>query len=206
MRYKNKYKYYGYVYLISTENYSKNNIYKIGCTKNLCKRLKDLNASRIAIDQFKIFHFWRTLSYYQLEANAHKLFKIFKLNNEFYQLYKEEIINGINNLNLNLGVEPTHYDIIYSFIEDNNICWNEMLNVFIINHDMKAEEDQMIYFIKDIISVNDKYNLYKFISEKYYLQLLNFLKKKSTNIHSENNHVITNLLDITHKLNNISIV
>lgn len=170
--------YYGCVYVISTDNYSKDNIYKIGCTRHLKKRLKIMNSTRIIQDQFKLIHFWKTVYYYTLESQAHKLFRNFRLNNEFFQVSLNEIIFGIDNLKVETRNSlVTHYDILLAYLEDNYICWNKILNTFLINYNKIVNEDEMVIIIKKLISANDKFNLYQFISNNYYTELLNFVKK-----------------------------
>ncbi len=42
----------GCVYIITTQLYEPLDIYKIGCTKDINRRLKTMNASRTSFDKF----------------------------------------------------------------------------------------------------------------------------------------------------------
>lgn len=76
----------GYVYLIEDLD---NNRYKIGVTKDLEKRLRNLqtgNSNRIIIKES-----YKTEYPFKLESMLHNKFKQFRYNNEWYELESSDV-------------------------------------------------------------------------------------------------------------------
>ena len=76
----------GYVYLIEDLD---NNRYKIGVTKDLEKRLRNLqtgNSNRIIIKES-----YKTEYPFKLELMLHNKFKQFRYNNEWYELESSDV-------------------------------------------------------------------------------------------------------------------
>lgn len=165
---------YGYVYVITTNLYEKDNIYKIGCTKNLEKRMKDINSTRILSDQFILKYKWKTIHYYTLENKAHNLFKEYRENNEFFRLPLEKIISGICQINENEMKFQNNYNHLIEFAEENELRWDNKNKIFTI----KNKKIDIMDVLKSILIINDRYNIYKYISIKYYKELIFFLKSR----------------------------
>lgn len=78
----------GYVYLIEDFN---NNIYKIGVTKDLKKRLRNLQTGNS--NQISIKYTYETEYPFRIEQMLHNKFKEYKELNEWYNLPKEIVNN-----------------------------------------------------------------------------------------------------------------
>ncbi len=86
-----------YVYVIANEDFNKENIYKIGKTKNPLKRLNNLSTAHYG--DFKFVKLFKCFNMTKVEIFLHEYFddKRIKSNREFFQLEKKEIekINSI---------------------------------------------------------------------------------------------------------------
>lgn len=78
----------GYVYLIEDVN---NNIYKIGVTRDLKKRLRNLQTGNS--NQISIKYTYETEYPFRIEQMLHNKFKEYKELNEWYNLPKEIVNN-----------------------------------------------------------------------------------------------------------------
>lgn len=78
----------GYVYLIEDTN---NNIYKIGVTKNLKKRLQNLQTGNS--NQISIKYTYKTEYPFRIEQMLHNKFNEYKELNEWYNLPKSVVSN-----------------------------------------------------------------------------------------------------------------
>lgn len=81
----------GYVYLIEDID---NNRYKIGVTKNLKSRLKNLQTGNS--NQIKLIYSFETEYPFRLEKMLHNRFNEFHYHNEWYDLDEESIKNFLN--------------------------------------------------------------------------------------------------------------
>ena len=104
----------GFVYLIADLN---NNIYKIGTTKDLNKRLKTLQTGNA--NELSLKYSLSTKYPFRLETILHKKFKQYHYNGEWYQL-PMDIIDNIENI----------------FIGTNEMIYNMESNPF-FNKDLK---------------------------------------------------------------------
>ena len=125
----------GYVYVITTNLYFKENVYKIGCTKNLYNRLKSINATRLERDKFFIKMFWQTKHYYNLENGLHNALKQYRQNNEFFQCSYDIIETALSNY---LSQQPRDYifdDAVLIPAQCRNLKWFEKENMFTIEEE-----------------------------------------------------------------------
>jgi len=167
----------GLVYVISTKAYFEQNIFKIGFTKCIEKRLKQFNNTRTAEDHFFLCFKHDTISYKELETLVHKNLEPYKCKNELFQLPLYEIQDTINKI-VNARFF-NHKDIIFD-----NACLYKLLwskNTWVItlppdNLQVFMNDDRTIEYIKEWIKPYDSLNLYRFISDSYYESLLSFLK------------------------------
>lgn len=101
------YIYMGYVYLIK-DNY--NNVYKIGVTKNLNKRIKSLQTGNVC--ELKLIYSFKTDYPYRLETMLHNSLKQYREYNEWFNLPIEvvndfeKICNNTHNIILALLDNP----------------------------------------------------------------------------------------------------
>lgn len=122
----------GYVYIITTNLYLKENVYKIGCTKNLYHRLKSINATRLENDKFFIKMFWQTKHYFNLENGLHNALKGYRKNNEFFQCPYDVIETALSTY---LSQQPRNYifdDAVLIPAKSRNLKWFEKEKVFTI--------------------------------------------------------------------------
>ncbi len=154
----------GCVYIITTQLYEPLDIYKIGCTKDINRRLKTMNASRTSFDKFFIVNQIQTFHYFKLEQGLHKLLKKYRLNNEFFQCNVNIIENAISDY-ANNNVFMLHDDKIAHVAIEKKLKWFQKNNLFSIT-DMNLEiflnESSLINEIKQWLSVFDKHNYINF--------------------------------------------
>jgi hypothetical protein len=98
----------GYVYLIEDID---NNRYKIGVTKNLKRRLKNLQTGNS--NQIKLIDSFETEYPFRLETMLHNRFNSFHYYNEWYDL-DEESIKNFSNLcnelnNIIISLKDNHF-------------------------------------------------------------------------------------------------
>jgi len=167
----------GYVYVISTDLYRSKDIYKIGFTDNLERRLKQFNNTRTQEDQYYIVNVWKTVKYTTLETCIHQALVSYKLKNELFQCSLTKINDTVKNI-FTRNSFFNHYDIVIEGATLNKAKWNK--NHFSIMSgglEIMMNDKNMIGEVKRWISVSDKYNLYQFICPSYFDDLLSFLKE-----------------------------
>lgn len=168
----------GCVYIITTQLYEPLDIYKIGCTKDINRRLKTMNASRASFDKFFIVNQIQTFHYFKLEQGLHKLLQKYRLNNEFFQCNVDIIENAISNY-ANTNVFMLHDDKIAHVAIEKKLKWFQKNNLFSItdnNLEIFLNESSLINEIKQWLSVFDKHNLYKFLHPSHFYSIISYLK------------------------------
>jgi len=188
----------GIVYVISTRTYFEQNIFKIGFTKCIVKRLKQFNNTRTTEDHFFLCFKYDTISYKKLETLVHKALEPHKLKNELFQLPLSVIEDTIKKI-INTRFF-NHKDVIFD-----NACLHKLLwskNTWLItledNLQVFMNDEKTIEYIKKWIEPYDSFNLYRFISGDYYQSLLNFLKTHFTeSVWSEHKYIdLSSLLSV----------
>jgi len=174
----------GCVYVISTPIYSKKNIYKIGFTDSIKRRLSQFNNTRIPEDKYSIFLQYDTVQYKKLETELHKAFVTHRLNNELFRMPLSEIKKTADHI-INEGFFG-HYDVLFDKAYEHKLSlhdkvWSMSLTTPSNNSKtctvtLFLNDARLIEHIKSWLSVYDKHGLYKFISEDYYISLVSFLK------------------------------
>ncbi len=61
-------------------------IYKIGCTKDINRRLKTMMLVELLLINFLLLIKYQTFHYFKLEQGLHKLLKKDRLNNEVFSM------------------------------------------------------------------------------------------------------------------------
>lgn len=74
-----------YVYVLSSSIYAKKDIFKIGRTNNLIKRLASLNTGRISIDTLYIVHFRECTNAKWIEREIHRRLYRCNIGKEFFK-------------------------------------------------------------------------------------------------------------------------
>ena len=170
----------GYVYVISTDLYRGRDIYKIGFTDNLERRMKQFNNTRTHDDQFCIVNCWKTVRYMTLETQIHRALVEHHLKNELFQCPLDKINATVKQI-FNKNSFFNHHDIVIEGAEANRAKWNQKQGYFSIESEgieIMMTEKNMVGEVRKWISVNDKYNLYQFICPSYFDDLISFLKKQ----------------------------
>lgn len=172
----------GYVYAISTDLYKEKDIYKIGFTDNLERRMKQFNNTRTYDDQFYIVNCWKTVNYMNLETLIHRALADHHVKNELFQCPLDKINDTVRQIFKNDSFF-IHYDLIIEEAERYKLKWHykykykyfsiESGGIEIVMNDKSIVDE-----VKKWISVNDKYNLYRFISSSYFNDLVGFLKDR----------------------------
>jgi hypothetical protein len=194
----------GCVYIITTKLYEPLDIFKIGCTKNLEKRLKTMNASRTEFDKFFVVNRINTFHYFKLERGLHKLLWKSRLNNEFFQCPLDKIENAMREY-ANLHPFLLHDDRIVQEAENKNLKWYPEKNVFSIQDAAEKEsgsekggveiflnETRLIQEILLWISIFDKYNFHRFLHTNHFDGIISYLKNVY-NVNSQEN--MTSLME-----------
>lgn len=182
----------GFIYVVSTEIYSSKNIYKIGCTKNINRRMTELNFARITDDFFKIFLIFKTFNYFFFENIIHNYYKDKKVYNEFYELdnidkTKEEILFLIKTHTSKISI---HLEITHEFMSNNKIKWNGKF--FVENEIIMFNSDKFLHKIQHYILEKDKYKLSKYLSDDHWKKIIIFAKQHNYTKHkSEDENIIT---------------
>jgi hypothetical protein len=170
----------GYVYVISTDLYRGRDIYKIGFTDNLERRMKQFNNTRTHDDQFYIVNYWKTVRYMTLETQIHRALGKHHLKNELFQ-YPLDKINATVKQIFSENSFFNHHDLVIEGAEANRVKWNRKQGYFSIESlgiEIMMNEKNMVGEVRRWISVNDKYNLYQFICPSYFDDLISFLKEQ----------------------------
>lgn len=166
----------GLVYVISTNTYFEQNIFKIGFTKCIEKRLKQFNNTRTAEDHFFLCFKHDTISYKELETLVHRNLEPYKLKNELFQLPLHEIEDTINKI-VNARFF-NHKDVIFDNARLYKLLWSKNMWLITLEDNLQVfmNDSKTIEYIKEWIKPHDSLNLYRFISDDYYESLLGFLK------------------------------
>ena len=190
----------GCVYVISTPFYCQQNIYKIGFTTSIERRLSQFNNTRTTEDNFRVYLKYITINFRKLEKMIHHELSEFQLNNELFKLPLEIIENKIEAL-ISTGCFR-HHDILFDYATSYQLSRNksfwvinlELYNLLekyntllednstvLYNHRHENNlvyfnDETMILYIKKWLKLYDRYNLYQFLSDSYYNSLLVFLK------------------------------
>lgn len=169
----------GYVYVITTDLYLKQNVYKIGCTKNLHNRLKSMNATRLNSDKFFIKMFWQTKHYYSLESGLHNVLSQYRQNNELFQCSYDIIETALSNY---LSQQPRDYifdDAVLIPAQSRNLKWFEKEKMFTIeenNIQITMNEDVLLKEIRTWIYLFGNEKLLKFAHSSFWEKYLWMLK------------------------------
>lgn len=172
----------GYVYVISTDLYKEKDIYKIGFTDNLERRMKQFNNTRIYDDQYYIVNCWKTVRYMTLETEIHRALVSHHLKNELFQCPLDKINEVVRDI-FSKDSFFNHYDLVIEGAEQHKVKWHAIHNYFSIEScgiEIMMNEKNMEEEVRKWISVNDKFNLYQFICQSYFDDLIGFLKTQYT--------------------------
>lgn len=172
----------GYVYVISTDLYRENDIYKIGFTDNLERRMKQFNNTRTYDDQYYIVNCWKTVRYMTLETQIHQALVSHNVKNELFRCPLDKINEVVREI-FNKNSFFNHYDIVIEGAEQHKVKWHASHNYFSIKSggiEIMMNEKNMVEEVRKWISVNDKYNLYQFICPSYFDDFIGFLKTQYT--------------------------
>jgi hypothetical protein len=172
----------GYVDVISTNLYKEKDIYKIGFTDNLERRLKQFNNTRTHDDQYYIVNCWKTVCYMTLEMQIHRALVDHHLKNELFQCPLDKINDTVREI-FSKNSFFNHYDLVIEGADKTNMRWHARHNYFSIESrgiEIMMNEKNMVDEVRKWISVNDKYNLYQFICPSYFDDLIMFLKTRYT--------------------------
>lgn len=167
----------GIVYVISTKTYFIQNIFKIGFTKCITKRLKQFNNTRTTQDHYVLCYKHSTINYKKLETLIHEALDPYKLNNELFQLPLPAIENTIKTI-----VHArffNHKDVVFDNACTHNLLWvKDIWVITTIEDDLQVfmKTDRLIDYIKEWLKPYDTLNLYRFISSDYYDSLVHFLR------------------------------
>lgn len=145
-----------YVYIITTDNYLNEKIYKVGCSSNIERRLKQFNSTRIQSDFFRIVYLFPTVNMYALEARIHSLLANDRLNNEFFKIQNvDSLINLITNTELSILDRHLTFSIFY-YRQNPVYSFDE---------------------IKNFVISQSKFNLARFCSKQHWCNLFTLLNK-----------------------------
>jgi len=180
----------GYVYVVTTNHYKNNSIYKIGFTTNLIKRLKTFNATRMDDDLFYCVRHWRTIHYSKLEAFLHNHLKEFRKKNEFFQVDVSLIEEGAELFARTKGPHFFHDDIVLVNAELYDVEYVSSSTGSGAAHDLfiftdpstrcirHSNEIDMRALVVEWISHVDLYSLAKFMSVDVLDKLVSLLKQR----------------------------
>ncbi len=160
----------GYVYVITTNLYLKENVFKIGCTKKLYNRLKSINATRLKSDKFFIKMFWQTKHYYNLECGLHNELKQYRQNNEFFQCSYDIIETALSTYLSKQSRDYIFDDAVLIPAQSRNLKWFEKEKVFTIEEKLESSNSIQITMNEDMLLKEVETWIYLFGNE----QLLKF--------------------------------
>lgn len=192
----------GFVYVISTPMYLKDNIWKIGCTKNLYQRLKKLNATRFKNDYFFLKMFWQTKHYFNLESGLHEVLKKYRQNNEFFQCSFDVIEKALKTY---LSQKPQDYiydDAVLIPALLRKLKWFEKEKLFSIEEDnmeILMNEDRFLEEIKSWIYLFGNERILKFAHSSFWDKYL-WTLKKNFNVHNIEENETSEIEDISEYL------
>lgn len=117
---------FGYVYIISTDF---NNIYKIGRTNNIFKRIKSLQTN--CVTNLKILNYYETIDCISLEFIIHKILEKYRINKREHFCVNLNIINMVIYLsNRYINLKFDKYTIINMLkLLLNNLFNNNILTI-----------------------------------------------------------------------------
>ena len=187
----------GYVYVISTDLYKEKDIYKIGFTDNLERRLKQFNNTRTHDDQYRVINCWKTACYMTLETRIHRALASHHLKNELFQCPLDKINNVVKEI-FDKDSFLNHYDLVIEGVEKHKVRWHASHSYFSIESggiEITMNDELIVDEVKRWISVNDKYNLYRFICPAYFDRLVAFMKEECAT--GEEHQLATSMTDMT---------
>jgi len=170
----------GYVYVISTHLYKTKDIYKIGFTDNLERRLKQFNNTRTSEDQYYIVNYWKTVNYVTLETYIHRALVEHNLKNELFQCPLNKINDTVKQI-FNRNSFFNHYDIIIEQADQYKLKWYKEPGHFSIQCggiEIIMNDKRIVAEVRKWLSINDKYKLYQYICPSYFDDLVVFLKDR----------------------------
>lgn len=176
----------GYVYVISTPFYLKNNVFKIGCTKNLMKRLKTLNSTRFVDndknynDEFFVKMFWMTKHYFELESGLHRILKDYRKNNEFFKCSYDEIERAVQMFADEKTIDYIFDDAVLIPAFFHNLKCFTLNNTFSIEiDDVKyiLSEQQMLDKVREWLYKIGNERLLKYSHPSFWDKLIDLLKR-----------------------------
>jgi len=189
----------GYVYVISTDLYKKKEIYKIGFTDNLERRLKQFNNTRTHDDQYYIVNCWKTVCYMTLETRIHQALASHHLKNELFRCPLDKINEVVREI-FRKNSFFNHYDLIIEGAEQHKVRWYSNHNYFSIESggiEIMMNDKHIVDEVRKWISVNDKYNLYQFICPSYFDDLVAFMKERYTIKEDDVDQLTAEMTDMT---------
>lgn len=189
----------GYVYVITTKTYECREIYKIGCTKDVKGRLKNLNATRLTSDEFYIKLCVGTHNYFKLESELHKYLAKYRLNNEFFKCSVDIIEHSIA-VFANNNVSTLHFDKIFLKAKEHNLRWFPEKQLFSLKDDSARvflSEQMLVDEIKLWISDFDLYSLHQYFHPNHFTSIILDLKR------TFNHRDIDIVEDLSYELNKL---
>jgi hypothetical protein len=113
--------------------------------------------------------------YVTLETRIHRALTEHHLKNELFKCPIDKINDTVNQIYKNSFFN--HHDLIIDGVEANNVKWRKgYFSMECDGIEIMMNDNNMIEEIRKWISVNDRYNLYRFISSSYFDNLITFLK------------------------------
>lgn len=170
----------GFVYVISTPRYLKDDIWKIGCTKNLYERLKKLNATRFKNDHFFIKMFWQTKHYFNLENGLHGELKKYRQNNEFFQCPFDIIEKALKTYLSQKSQDYIYDDAVLIPALLRKLKWFEQEKIFSIEEDnmeILMNEDKFLKEIKSWLYLFGNERILKYAHSSFWDKYMWMLKK-----------------------------
>lgn len=164
----------GWVYICSSNNLLKKNIYKIGFTKNLKQRISALNNGLYGDDnKLRMLYQYFVLNCKEVESFLHEKYKTQRLYGEFFELSNNDIehigkniysykINNSGNISLEIYKPDKEHDInplvLQKFINLQNtfIIFNKTRYCFFEEDGIwrKLNKDESVAFFKKFIKKN----------------------------------------------------
>lgn len=85
----------GVVYVVATPKMAEEDVYKIGCTGDIKKRLYSLNSANY-FEHYKLFYLYYTSDKYKYERLTHLILRKYRVRNEFFKIPKNNLHTVIN--------------------------------------------------------------------------------------------------------------
>lgn len=194
----------GFVYVITTPEYIKKNIWKIGRTKNLKERLKNMNATRFKDDQFFLKMYWQTRRHVDLETGLHTELEKYRKNNEFFQCSFSDVENALEAYLLQKPRDYIYDDAVLIPARSRNLKWFEKENRFSIkenNIEITMNEDNLRQEIKSWIYLFGNEKILKFAHPSFWDRYVQLLKQNFSTDHKTNcEDVDDDVIDISFEM------